>query len=226
MINGISFYAAYLAPIGIILIANFVFLILSIRGIFGSAQKTKSKGMGKKRKIRIILSCVTIMGLTWVIGVFAIGPLKLTLQILFTIFNSLQGVFIFLFYCLMNKKVQDEWRVCLCGKSKDDVTSTSQGSRKSTSKFSLKSSRRRLSGGKKEVSSAMSTSESKSNDYTSSLLALQRDFAKQDYRPEGVFITLQEKSKLGSHLGPAAETEEDPEKIAKVERDPNISTSV
>ena len=223
MINGVSFYAAYLAPIVIILILNFVFLILAIRGIFGSAQKTGQKGYSKKRKLRIILSCLVIMGLTWIIGVLAIGPLKTTLQIVFTIFNSLQGAFIFVFYCLLNSRVQEEWKACFGIGTTGEMSS--QGSKKtSSSKASMKSSRRRLSRSK-EKSSAESQSESRSNDYTNSLLALQRDFINREYRNEGVFINLEDKQIVLSYVGPLEESKDDGN-IKEPKRAPHLATSL
>ena len=223
MINGVSFYAAYLAPIIVILIINFIFLILSVRAIFGSAQRTGQKGYSKKRKLRIILSCVVIMGLTWIIGVLAIGPLKTTLQIVFTIFNSLQGVFIFLFYCLLNNRVQEEWKACFGIKAIGD-TSSQSSKKTASSKTSLKSSKRRFSRSK-EKSSAEIQSESRSNDYTNSLLALQSDFVNKEYRNEGVFINLEDKQVVLSYIGPHVDTK-DNENINESKRAPHLTTSL
>lgn len=226
MINGNWFYGAYLAPIGLMILVNFTLFIFSIRGIFGSAQKTRSKGMSKKRKARIILSCVVIMGLTWIIGVFAIGPLKVTLQVVFTVFNSLQGVFIFVFYCLLNKKVQTEWRRCLCGDARED-TRSSQSNRKSTSKITIKSFKKRLSISTKEQSSTTGQSELKqSYTYMRSLVALQQEFSNESYRKDSVFLNSQEREMKGSFNGPAAGLEEDDEKNRKIRRRPELETSI
>jgi G protein-coupled receptor 133 len=54
-----------------------------------------------------------ILGLTWGIGVFAIDTLSLTLAYAFTILNSLQGFFVFVFHCLLNKKIQKAIRKVL-----------------------------------------------------------------------------------------------------------------
>ena len=58
---------------------------------------------------RIAMACSTLLGLTWLFGLLAVGSLQYTFQLLFTIFNSLQGFFIFLFYTAFNKDVQKEW---------------------------------------------------------------------------------------------------------------------
>ena len=51
------------------------------------------------------LALEVLLGLTWVFGYFYISEEALAVAYLFTIFNSLQGVFIFVFHCLLNKKV-------------------------------------------------------------------------------------------------------------------------
>ena len=223
MINGNSFYAAYLAPIGLILVINFVFLIFSLRGIFGSAQKTGRKGLSKKRKFRIILSCVVMMGLTWLVGMFAIGPLKTTLQVLFTIFNSLQGVFIFFFYCLLNKKVQEEWRACFFGGERSD--SSVPSSKKTSVKSSEKRHKKRFLRGGKEHSSSSMQSVSKHDEYKESILALQKDFVDKEYRMEGVFVNLEDRRAVLSYMGPLDDSALSGGS-AKPDRDPYLSTTL
>ena len=74
-------------------------------------------------KVRIAAGCSILMGLTWVIGLFAVADLKFAVQVLFCVFNSLQGFFIFIFYCARNQDVRKEWLSC-CGCSKDKAVSS------------------------------------------------------------------------------------------------------
>lgn len=46
-----------------------------------------------------------ILGCSWVLGIFQIGPVASVMAYLFTIVNSLQGAFIFLIHCLLNRQV-------------------------------------------------------------------------------------------------------------------------
>ena len=46
-----------------------------------------------------------ILGCTWFLGLLQVGPAAHVMAYLFTIINSLQGVFIFLVYCLLSKQV-------------------------------------------------------------------------------------------------------------------------
>ena len=241
MINGIPFYAAYLAPIGIILIINFVLMLLAFRGIYASSQKTKSKQMSLKRKVRMVFACVSIMGLTWVFGVFAIGDAKIPFQIAFTVFNSLQGVLIFIFYCLLSPKVQKEWRKCLCGDSRE-FTSSSQRSQKGNTSSSFMSTRlRKLSGAfiresskheSKNESEASSHEESLSKEerarrYTNSLSALHQEFTGIGFRKDSIFVQFRGGKDSFSFVGPGIKSEEvEMESFKKVERDPKLSTAL
>lgn len=48
---------------------------------------------------------VVLLGLTWAFGLLYINEQSVVMAYVFTIFNSTQGIFIFLFHCLMNEKV-------------------------------------------------------------------------------------------------------------------------
>uniref|UniRef100_A0A670XQ52 G-protein coupled receptors family 2 profile 2 domain-containing protein n=1 Tax=Pseudonaja textilis TaxID=8673 RepID=A0A670XQ52_PSETE len=48
---------------------------------------------------------VFILGVTWCFGLFQHGPVEDIMAYLFTITNSVQGIFIFLVHCLLNQKV-------------------------------------------------------------------------------------------------------------------------
>lgn len=85
--------------------------------------------MNSAKRLRIIVSCSSLMGVTWVLGVFAIGELTFTFQLLFTIFNSLQGFFIFIFYCALNKDAVNEWKRFFGFAVPDLTTSTGKTSK-------------------------------------------------------------------------------------------------
>ena len=48
---------------------------------------------------------VVLLGLTWIFGFLYINKGKLVMAYVFTILNSLQGLFIFIFHCVKNEKV-------------------------------------------------------------------------------------------------------------------------
>lgn len=53
---------------------------------------------------------VVLLGLTWVFGVLFISQETVVMAYLFTALNSFQGLFIFVFHCLMNEKVKKEYK--------------------------------------------------------------------------------------------------------------------
>ncbi|XP_033097281.1 adhesion G-protein coupled receptor G6-like [Anneissia japonica] len=56
-----------------------------------------------------------LLGLTWVFGFLAIGSdssARYVFQVLFCFFNSLQGLFIFVLFCVRQKEIRDEWKRC------------------------------------------------------------------------------------------------------------------
>ncbi|XP_062578601.1 adhesion G protein-coupled receptor L2-like [Saccostrea cucullata] len=53
---------------------------------------------------------VVLLGLTWAFGVLFISEESVTMAYVFTVLNSFQGLFIFVFHCLMNEKVKKEYK--------------------------------------------------------------------------------------------------------------------
>ena len=83
-----------------------------------------------------ISSLISVFGLTWLFAIltFSAPGLRQTFQILFTVFNSFQGLFIFLSFCVLDKKGFDSFKELLtCGMYKRMLTS-SQASASKTSK--------------------------------------------------------------------------------------------
>ncbi|KAJ4920265.1 hypothetical protein JOQ06_000045, partial [Pogonophryne albipinna] len=66
------------------------------------------------RNLRSVVSLTFLLGMTWSFALFAWGPVYLAFTYLFSIFNSLQGLFIFIFHCALKENVQKQWRRFLC----------------------------------------------------------------------------------------------------------------
>lgn len=59
------------------------------------------------------IALLCLLGLTWAFGLMYINESTVIMAYLFTIFNSLQGMFIFIFHCILQKKVsltEKVWR--------------------------------------------------------------------------------------------------------------------
>ncbi|XP_034852891.1 adhesion G protein-coupled receptor E1 isoform X4 [Mirounga leonina] len=68
-----------------------------------------------------------ILGCSWVLGIFQIGPMASIMAYLFTIINSLQGTFIFVIHCLLNRQVREEYRGWITRKIKPSSESQTSG---------------------------------------------------------------------------------------------------
>lgn len=66
-------------------------------------QKTRIESIRSWAKGAVVL--VVLLGLTWSFGLLYINKHTIIFAYVFTILNSLQGVFIFSFHCLGNDKV-------------------------------------------------------------------------------------------------------------------------
>ncbi|XP_074844032.1 adhesion G-protein coupled receptor G2 [Carettochelys insculpta] len=79
----------------------------------------KKKQLGTQRKtsiqdLRSVAGLTFLLGITWGFALFAWGPVNLVFMYLFAIFNTLQGFFIFIFYCVAKENVRKQWRRYLC----------------------------------------------------------------------------------------------------------------
>ena len=130
MVTGTAFYVAYILPILLIVVGNLIVMGFVIKSLKKSSQVSKDKKMTGLTMARIGAACSVLMGTTWIIGLFAIDVLTVPMQILFCIFNSLQGFFIFIFYCARNKDAKRQWIEIFGSKSADDSKSSSMGLQK------------------------------------------------------------------------------------------------
>lgn len=55
------------------------------------------------------IALLCLLGLTWAFGLMYVNESTVVMAYLFTIFNSLQGMFIFIFHCVLQKKVRFMW---------------------------------------------------------------------------------------------------------------------
>ncbi|XP_033096234.1 uncharacterized protein LOC117100567 isoform X3 [Anneissia japonica] len=109
-------YYSVAIPVAVSLLFNFVVFIMvlyNLSKLGKNATKTqkrqkkiKSKGM---QMLQNGVSIAMVLGLTWLIGFFAIGDASTMMLWLFCILNSFQGFLIFLMYCVRNKEVRNHW---------------------------------------------------------------------------------------------------------------------
>ncbi|XP_071800900.1 adhesion G-protein coupled receptor G6-like isoform X2 [Asterias amurensis] len=115
-LSGISFYVAFLVPICLVLIFN-TFVFVTVTWKLCHLRKSKisqSNRFDLGAQLRASASITFLLGLTWVLGFFAIGEASLTFNYLFATFNSLQGFSVFVFQCLLQPDIRKRWVMVCC----------------------------------------------------------------------------------------------------------------
>jgi hypothetical protein len=120
-------FIALLAPAGLILLTNFILFILVVKVMCCSQRRhTIRKNEDYASQLRAAFSVVVLLGLTWVFGFLAVSYVSLVFQYLFALFNTTQGLFIFIFYCLRRKDMRNQWSVFLRGRGRHSVSRANQ----------------------------------------------------------------------------------------------------
>ncbi|XP_078620444.1 adhesion G-protein coupled receptor G7-like isoform X1 [Branchiostoma floridae x Branchiostoma japonicum] len=120
---------AFLLPAGVILLFNLVLFCIILYNLAKRERKQIKLTGSKKdesdpkwivRQLRRAVSLLVLFGLTWMFGFFVINDTRIVFAYLFCIFNTLQGLFIFIFHCVLREDVQKWWDKVYCkGRKKD-----------------------------------------------------------------------------------------------------------
>ncbi|XP_030412317.1 adhesion G-protein coupled receptor G6 isoform X3 [Gopherus evgoodei] len=112
----VVFYVTCAGYFGIMFLMNIAMFVVVMVQICGRNGKRSNRTLREEvlRNLRSMVSLTFLLGMTWGFAFFAWGPLHLPFMYLFAIFNSLQGLFIFVFHCAMKENVQKQWRRHLC----------------------------------------------------------------------------------------------------------------
>uniref|UniRef100_A0A3Q2FXF7 Adhesion G protein-coupled receptor G4b n=1 Tax=Cyprinodon variegatus TaxID=28743 RepID=A0A3Q2FXF7_CYPVA len=125
--DDVTFFVSVVAYAGLICLFNigvFVVVLIQIRRMrFNSPAGTRR---GLLQDLKGVASLTFLLGLTWTVGFFTWGPARVVLLYLFSGLNTLQGLFVFLFHCLLKENVRKQWRAYLCfGRFRLDENSAS-----------------------------------------------------------------------------------------------------
>ena len=126
------FFGAFLGPIFAIMLFNaIIFVIITSVLIKHSWKRFRNKDKAKRQiVVRLMISLIGVMalfGLMWVFGALTVREASIAFQFLFAIFNSLQGFFIFLFFCVFGKDGRELWlQVLCCGRKIPGITVSTQ----------------------------------------------------------------------------------------------------
>ncbi|XP_045848146.1 adhesion G protein-coupled receptor E3 isoform X2 [Meles meles] len=119
-----GFIWSFLGPVCAIICVNLVIFLL-ILWILKRKLSSLNSEVSTIQNIRMLTLKATaqlfILGCTWFLGILQVGPAAHIMAYLFTIINSLQGVFIFLVYCLLSQQVRKWFGEITKSKSKSEA---------------------------------------------------------------------------------------------------------
>ncbi|KAL1114882.1 hypothetical protein AAG570_007706 [Ranatra chinensis] len=114
------FIFSFVGPVIAVILANLVFLSMAIYVMCRHANasvamksKEHSRLASARAWLRGAIVLVFLLGLTWTFGLLYLNEESVIMAYIFTFLNSLQGLFIFVFHCVQNDKVQKEYRKIL-----------------------------------------------------------------------------------------------------------------
>ncbi|XP_070403778.1 adhesion G protein-coupled receptor L3 isoform X14 [Nothobranchius furzeri] len=129
------FIWSFIGPATLIIMLNVIFLGIALYKMFHHTAILKpDSGCLDNIKSWVIgaIALLCLLGLTWAFGLMYVNESTVVMAYLFTIFNSLQGMFIFIFHCVLQKKVRKEYGKCFrthccSGKSVDSSNGSVKG---------------------------------------------------------------------------------------------------
>ncbi|XP_059197848.1 adhesion G protein-coupled receptor L2 isoform X7 [Centropristis striata] len=109
------FIWSFIGPVTFIIMLNLIFLVITMYKMVKHSTTLKpdsSRLENIKSWVMGAFALLFLLGLTWSFGLFFINEASIVMAYLFTIFNAFQGMFIFIFHCLLQKKVRKEYSKC------------------------------------------------------------------------------------------------------------------
>ncbi|XP_072005232.1 adhesion G protein-coupled receptor L1 isoform X4 [Engystomops pustulosus] len=110
------FIWSFIGPVSLVIVVNLLILLVTLHKMLRSSSVLKPDSSRLENIKSWALGAVTLLfllGLTWAFGLLFFNKESLVLAYLFTTFNALQGLFIFIFHCALQKKVHKEYSKCL-----------------------------------------------------------------------------------------------------------------
>ncbi|KAM9790047.1 adhesion G protein-coupled receptor L2b.1 [Syngnathus typhle] len=109
------FLSSFVGPVTFLIVVNVLFLVVTMYKMVKkstSIPPDSSRLGGIRSWVLGTFVLLCLLGLTWSFGLFFLNESSVVMAYLFTIFNTLQGMFIFIFHCLLQKKVRKEYSKC------------------------------------------------------------------------------------------------------------------
>nr|XP_028588820.1 adhesion G protein-coupled receptor L2 isoform X8 [Podarcis muralis] len=109
------FIWSFIGPVTFIILLNIIFLVITLYKMVKHSNTLKpdsSRLENIKSWALGAFALLCLLGLTWSFGLLYVNDETIVMAYLFTVFNSFQGMFIFIFHCALQKKVRKEYGKC------------------------------------------------------------------------------------------------------------------
>ncbi|XP_006993132.3 adhesion G protein-coupled receptor E5 isoform X3 [Peromyscus maniculatus bairdii] len=134
-----GFLWSFVGPLAFIIFCNSAIFVITVWKLTTKFSEI-NPNMKKLRKARVLtitaIAQLMVLGCTWVFGLLLFDPDSTWLSYIFTLLNCLQGLFLFVMLCLLNKKVREEYRKWACmvaGNKYSEFSSSTAGTGSSQS---------------------------------------------------------------------------------------------
>ncbi|CAB4005878.1 adhesion G -coupled receptor L3-like [Paramuricea clavata] len=99
---------AFVGPAFLVILANTIVFVMILRTMKNFHTIKQQTNIAKvKSGVKTAVAIFPILGLTWVFGLMTFNRETLVFRYLFAVFNSAQGMLIFLFNCVLNKQMRE-----------------------------------------------------------------------------------------------------------------------
>ncbi|XP_044804161.1 adhesion G protein-coupled receptor E5 isoform X3 [Bubalus bubalis] len=129
-----GFLWSFVGPVTFIVLGNAIIFVITVWKLTQKFSEI-NPDIKKLKKARVLtitaIAQLFVLGCTWVFGLLLFDPESWVLSYIFSILNCLQGFFLFVLYCLLNKKVREEYRKWACmvaGNKYSEFATTTSGS--------------------------------------------------------------------------------------------------
>ncbi len=136
-------YAFYLTQVLLLVLTvcfnAYIFARVMYKLSYGRVQSSSTRNTSRmsemKTRARRAFTLSSLLGLTWVFGILSLihQDAAFTFQILFAIFTSLQGLFVFIMFGVLNNEIRGIWKVWFCYEGATDLTVQSNSTSKTGS---------------------------------------------------------------------------------------------
>ncbi|XP_031196397.1 CD97 antigen isoform X4 [Mastomys coucha] len=128
-----GFLWSFSGPVAFIIFCNAAIFVITVWKLANKFSEI-NPNMKKLRKARVLtitaIAQLLVLGCTWGFGLFLFNPHSTWLSYIFTLLNCLQGLFLYVTLCLLNKKVREEywkWACMVTGNKYTEFNSSTTG---------------------------------------------------------------------------------------------------